>query len=275
MEKLYLRAWMLVLSFSLVCLTVVNAEVFRSTVSGLRSLHGQGDSISVGYTEDMGAGTLAIQVEGAKQDVSVGLTKDGVTYNYRLASGEAASLPLNMGDGKYGVEVRVFVRGADAETIWNESIDVRLEDADAPWLSPSKIVNWSDDMGLAKTAASLKRPTDEATALEFCNYIASRCEYNEGSVPLAGYIPDLERVHENGAGVCYDLAALYAGMCRSAGIPCKLVMGYTNYMGDVYHAWCEVNVGGRWEMVDPTYSLDAGVCFIDREGAGITEMKVY
>ncbi|MDR2982294.1 MAG: transglutaminase-like domain-containing protein [Puniceicoccales bacterium] len=79
-------------------------------------------------------------------------------------------------------------------------------------------------MPLAKTAEDLIQNTDTATALVILNYIVNHFEYNDDSVPLAGYIPNLNQVFMVKIGICYDFAALYAGMCRSIGIPCKLVI---------------------------------------------------
>ena len=53
-------------------------------------------------------------------------------------------------------------------------------------------------------------------------------------------------------GICYDLASLFAAMCRSQGVPCKLTNGY---VGNVYHAWDQVYVNGAWQNIDPTYAV--------------------
>jgi transglutaminase-like putative cysteine protease len=55
-----------------------------------------------------------------------------------------------------------------------------------------------------------------------------------------------------------------AGMLRSQGVPCKLVIGYA---GEAYHAWISVYVEGEgwvegvvyfngtsWERMDPTFA---------------------
>ena len=41
-------------------------------------------------------------------------------------------------------------------------------------------------------------------------------------------------------------------MKRSEGIPIKLVKGYSRYT-DVYHAWNEVFINGKWVVVDTTF----------------------
>lgn len=67
--------------------------------------------------------------------------------------------------------------------------------------------------------------------------------------------------------VCLGYANLYAALCRSQGIPCKVVTGYALGImsGDsewteeniatkeANHAWNEVYVGNRWVIADPTW----------------------
>ena len=53
-------------------------------------------------------------------------------------------------------------------------------------------------------------------------------------------------------GICYDLASLFAAMCRSQDIPCTLTKGYA---GSSYHAWNKVNVSGNWYQIDMTYAV--------------------
>lgn len=67
--------------------------------------------------------------------------------------------------------------------------------------------------------------------------------------------------------VCLGYANLYAALCRSQGIPCKVVTGYalgimsgdSNWTEENMatkesnHAWNEVYVGNRWIIADPTW----------------------
>ncbi|MFC0215350.1 transglutaminase-like domain-containing protein [Paenibacillus chartarius] len=41
-----------------------------------------------------------------------------------------------------------------------------------------------------------------------------------------GFVPNLDQVFDDSKGICYDYAATFAAMARSAGIPTRLVMGY-------------------------------------------------
>jgi transglutaminase-like putative cysteine protease len=55
-------------------------------------------------------------------------------------------------------------------------------------------------------------------------------------------------------GECQAHAHLYTALCRSVGIPTKVVSGlvYMEEMGFLYHAWAESFVG-YWIAVDPTF----------------------
>jgi hypothetical protein len=262
------------LAFLLGCGTL-NNHAYAIAISGVTSMYGQGDNIAIDYTADMEQGVLLIGTTGTKNDVSIGVIKNGETDNYRLKSGESTQLPFNKGDGDYDVVVRAYVEGNLTEPIWRESLQVKMPDSDNPWLSPSKIVNWSEDMRLTETAAALKKESDGETAMAFLEYIVDNKAYDETIIPPPGYIPDLERVYQEENGICYDFTALYTAMCRSVGIPCKLVMGYVDYTEGVYHSWCYVYADGAWKMVDPIYSMQKGVEFVDRLEHRMVEMKVY
>ena len=80
----------------------------------------------------------------------------------------------------------------------------------------------------------------------------------------SGYLPVLDDVLAEKKGICFDYAALMAGMLRSQGVPCKLVVGYA---GSAYHAWISVWTEGEgwvdgviyfngttWHRMDPTFA---------------------
>ena len=80
----------------------------------------------------------------------------------------------------------------------------------------------------------------------------------------SGYLPDIDETLKTEKGICFDYAALMAGMLRSRGIPTKLDIGYTG--GDIYHAWISTWLSGRgwvdiiefdgksWKLMDPTFA---------------------
>ena len=97
---------------------------------------------------------------------------------------------------------------------------------------------------------------DKVTAIY--NYIAGHYTYDTKLAnditagKVSKYIPDTAATLNNNKGICYDLASLFAAMCRSQDIPCTLTKGYA---GSSYHAWNKVNVSGNWYQIDMTYAV--------------------
>ena len=97
---------------------------------------------------------------------------------------------------------------------------------------------------------------DKLTAIY--NYIAGHYTYDTKlanditSGKVSKYIPDTAATLNSDKGICYDLASLFAAMCRSQDIPCTLTKGCA---GSSYHAWNKVNVSGNWYQIDMTYAV--------------------
>lgn len=209
---------------------------------------------------DYAQGTLTLTVTGTERDVHLQLKHGDVVYGYHLYSNVPETIPLNMGNGEYQIKVLLYMAPTKGMLIWTTSLNIAMDDPLAPWLTPSRVINWTPDMELVEKAAALMVQNDQkATALTISNYIAKNYTYNSSITSLpSGYEPNLALLMKEKSGICYDFAALYAAMCRSSGIPCKLVKGYADYVPGVYHAWCEVYIEGQWLTVDPTYSISRG-----------------
>lgn len=54
-----------------------------------------------------------------------------------------------------------------------------------------------------------------------------------------------------GKAICQGFARAYKLLCDKAGVPCVVLFGTTKQFGTT-HAWCRVNLDGKWETVDPT-----------------------
>ena len=88
----------------------------------------------------------------------------------------------------------------------------------------------------------------------------------------SGYLPVLDNVLAAQKGICFDYAAVMAGMLRSLEVPCKLVTGYVPLGNGQtgYHAWISVWSGENgwvegaiyfdgttWQRMDPTFASSA------------------
>jgi transglutaminase/protease-like cytokinesis protein 3 len=99
--------------------------------------------------------------------------------------------------------------------------------------------------------------TDDAlkATLQIENFVKGYITKKDLSV---GYASAAE-VAQTRQGDCTEHAILAAAMCRSAGIPARVVCGlvYTDALGAkknvfVAHMWAEVFLDGKWFPIDPT-----------------------
>lgn len=134
---------------------------------------------------------------------------------------------------------------------------VKLENERLPFLQSAVPVIWDKSTETVKFTAELtdKLKSDEEKAKAVYTYIIKNISYDYEKIKKLGtdYMPDADQILEEGRGICYDYAVLYASMLRSIGIPTKLVKGYKNDI-DGYHAWNEVYISEKgWVIVDTTY----------------------
>jgi len=238
-------------------------------VSEIRTSFFPDSEISLVYEHRYNEGIFIVNVSGSRRDFVIRLRKGNEVYTYRLKPDEKTVVPYNMGDGRYTIGFYIYTAEPSVTLLWRTVQNIELSSEQAPYLNPSAIVNWTDDMALVNDAKNLVVENDSgATAMAICRYIAEEFTYDYSITELPnGYRPDLYQIYENRKGFCYDFAALYTAMCRSVGIPTKLVMGYNSNFDTMYHAWCMVLIDGEWLMVDPTYSLSGPVEFMNTEKA--------
>jgi hypothetical protein len=201
---------------------------------------------------------LKVQVKGPQ-----------TTYTYNLtADSQWETFPLSDGNGKYQVTVYENISDTKYSTVLSASFTVTLTDEFAPFLRPNQYVNYENaENTVAKAAeltAGMTDPLDKVEAVY--DYVVKNITYDKklAATVESGYLPDLDQVLEKKTGICFDYAALMAGMLRSQGVPCKLVVGYA---GKTYHAWISVYSedtgwvdgvvffdGSAWQRMDPTFA---------------------
>lgn len=193
------------------------------------------------------------------------------TYTYNLTAGEWAVFPLSDGNGNYQVAVFENVTGTKYAAVATASFDVALKDEFAPYLRPNQYVDYAAAANtLAKAEELIGAETDVLKKVEkVYNFVVGNLTYDKekAATVQSGYLPVLDTVLELKKGICFDYAALMAGMLRSEGVPCKLVVGYA---GTAYHAWISVWAeetgwvdgaiffdGTTWQRMDPTFASSA------------------
>lgn len=134
----------------------------------------------------------------------------------------------------------------------------------AAYLTSVGEISFSSGDSVAKKAASLckGKTTDQQKILAIYNYIAKNFKYDYDfankvrSGQIRTYTPVPTSILSNKKGVCYDFSSLFAAMCRTQGIPCKLVKGYSTKING-YHAWNSVydSKTDKWYTIDLTIAV--------------------
>ncbi len=194
-----------------------------------------------------------------------------VTYTYNLTAGEWVVFPLAEGDGKYTVTLYINAKDSKYAAVVSKTFTVALENEFLPFLYANQYVDYTNAPNAVAKAAELtadaESTLDKVAAVY--DYVVSELTYDseKAASVKSGYLPVLDEVMEAKKGICFDYAALMAGMLRSQSIPCQLVVGYA---GKSYHAWISVWTeekgwidgvirfdGTSWQRMDPTFASSA------------------
>ncbi len=153
--------------------------------------------------------------------------------------------------------IRIAAPGEPESVI--AAVDWSKYPAVAEWLKPSLLIQ-SDDPEIQERASRLVKDVTDPWAI--AGTLREFCYKYVDSSGLRFTLPSAIEVLHSGKGDCNEHAALYAGLARAAGLPCKSVGGlvYVNYgngrHGFYYHAWNEVALltseGPKWYPIDST-----------------------
>ena len=193
------------------------------------------------------------------------------TYTYNITQGKWEVFPLSDGNGSYQFSVFENVKDTKYALVLSASCTVSLTDEFAPFLRSNQYVDYaSAPKTVAKAAELTKDTTDPLKKVELIyTYVVKNLTYDKelAATVKSGYLPVLDDVLAKQSGICFDYASMMAGMLRSQGVPCKLVVGYA---GTAYHAWISVYTaeqgwvegiiyfnGTAWERMDPTFASSA------------------
>jgi len=216
------------------------------------------------------------QDPGVKLKVQV--TGPSTTYTYNVKPYEWTVFPLSDGNGSYTVKLFRNVVDNRYSTVLTAGFNVSMKNEFAPFLRPNQYVNYENEP-LTCDAAS-KAVSDGASMIEKVKAVYSfvvnniSYDYEKAATVSSGYLPDLDQILMSRRGICFDYAALMAGMLRSLGVPCKLVIGYA---GVEYHAWISVWSeetgwidgaiffnGSTWQNMDPTFAATGSADSINK-----------
>lgn len=106
--------------------------------------------------------------------------------------------------------------------------------------------------------ANFKSDNEKARAIFI--WAASNFEYDVENMFALNFNEKQEdkiaRVLKTRKGICENYAAVFQDLCRKCGLNAHIVVGYTRQNGFtsfIPHGWCAVKVGGKWQLVDPTW----------------------
>jgi len=237
--------------------------------------------VMVQYTAQT-ANRLKVQVKGPT-----------TTYTYNLTPGSWEIFPLSDGSGDYQIAVYKNVSGTKYAVELSTVLTVALKDEFAPFLRPNQYVDYNAaSQAVAKArelTAGMADPLEKVEAVY--HFVVTTLTYDreKAASVKSGYLPVLDQVLQEKKGICFDYAALMAGMLRSQGVPCKLVVGYA---GTAYHAWISVWTeesgwvegaiffdGSVWKRMDPTFASSgkqsAAIMQYIGDGANYSQKYLY
>jgi hypothetical protein len=207
-------------------------------------------------------GIVSIQYPvNVKLKTKLMIAKGQTNYTYNLTAGKASeSFPLQLGNGEYTISLLENTTGNKYKQVKKETVQLSLKDSKVLYLNSIQNIEWtSSSLAIVKAKELTKnKKTDAEKVKAIYDYIITNVEYdNKLAANLSvDYLPSIDRTFKTNKDICYGYASLFAGMLRSLDIPTKLMMGKSTYV-DVYHAWNEVYLDGKWVIIDTT--VDAGL----------------
>lgn len=254
----HLRTWLAsgLLALIVTCgtlLIVLAADGLKLASPGKNSYDKGGTTINYGNSSE---GYVMVKHDASKKRYKVAIKKGDNTYNYDLNSkGEYEIYPLQMGNGKYSIQVYEQVSGSKYTPVGNKTIEVKLSNKNICYLYPNQFVNYNaNTKAIAKSdelCSGLSSDKEKVEAIfDFCKTEIDYHHIRAMTVPK-GYLPDIDEVLKEKMGICFDYAAVMACMLRVQGIPTQLVIGFAD---KEYHAWNKVYMGGEWIRYDATFA---------------------
>lgn len=169
--------------------------------------------------------------------------------------GNWTNVPLILGAGDYRISIMRNTSGDRYAFVTTVNVSYTDTGSMDKYLKSVPTMEYNSSMApIQKAAALAAGKNDEGKVRAIYEYVVLNTSYDNEKVKKglpAGYEPNIVDTFSTRKGICYDYAALFGAMCRSQGIPAKMIKGYvTNVNG--YHAWNQVYVGGQWRVIDTT-----------------------
>lgn len=177
--------------------------------------------------------------------------------------GEWQPLLLTLGPGEYALTVyEAGLYDRPIRLLYRSSFVMAEapEDTQLALLS-SLHTNMAQNPVTAALAQSLCREakTDEEKVKALWDWLMAHASYDKALARSIQFseIPDGDGIVRGEKGICSDYAAFMAVGLRAVGVPCKHVYGKNKRTGN-QHAWNEVYLDGRWQIIDVTMAQSRG-----------------
>ncbi|MEA4896981.1 transglutaminase family protein [Bacillota bacterium Meth-B3] len=222
--------------------------------SGKTTYKKSGAVVDASHAED---GYIMAKYKPSKKKLKARVAQGDTAYQYdQNGRGDYEVYSLQMGAGKYKLQLYEQVKGSRYAPKASVSFSVKEMREHAPFLCPNQYIWYTEDsQAVAKSlelCEGLAGDMDKVSAVY--KFIAGNIRYHyvRAMTVEQGYLPDVDLLLSEGQGICFDIAALAAAMLRVQGIPTKLVIGYADRN---YHAWNEVYVDGAFKRIDLTGAI--------------------
>ncbi len=218
------------------------AKIKISPVSSPGKLTESAGAATVDYS-NASCGYISASYSGKSAKAKLRIVSGGVTCDHDLAvTGETEYFPLMQGSGDYRIQIYEQLDGKLYSCALDLSVKLTVADEVEMYLHPNRYSMFDKNSACVKKASEICADAEddiEKIAAIF-GYITDNVtyDYDMAATVQSGYIPDPDTVLSRKKGICFDYASLFAAMCRSMGIPTRLVIGYAEK--DIYHAWNEV-----------------------------------
>lgn len=224
--------------------------------------------VKIDYSNTFDGYVMVQYLEKTNVKIKVQVIGPNTTYTYNVTPKEWTTFPLSDGEGNYKITVFKNTTGSKYANVMSVTFKVKLNNEFEPFIRSNQYVNFEQ---ATKTVSKAKELIgNESNTLEkvrkIYEYVTTNLTYDKqrAATVKSGYLPELDSVLVEKKGICFDYAALMAGMLRSQGVPCKLVIGYAD---KAYHAWISVWTdesgwidgaiyfdGTAWQRMDPTFA---------------------
>jgi len=206
---------------------------------------------------DLDQGVVNVQMADlSASKILVLVEKDGVRYSYPIVDKDVNQFPLQLGNGDYSVRLMQNTEGNKYKELNKTMVSLDLSNTNTVFLNSIQDIEWNDNQKVILKAKELTKglKTDEQKVKAIYAYVTKnfKYDYTKAKTVSSGYFPNVEKIYASRTGICYDYSSVFAAMLRSVDVPTKLVKGYSNITKDVYHAWNEVLIGGKWKVIDTT-----------------------